>query len=296
MLRRGRIIQKGVGPYGTYDMAGNVREWTLTATESRRAVHSRRRLGRAELPLMPNRRRYRRSTALQPMVFGAWHDFSPNPPATLVQVRMLTRDFAHFIPATDAVFRAYQVLYQYDKTPLHEKVEGVVSQTANWRLEKVSYETAYRHERMAAYLYLPTHVRPPYQTVIFFPSARVEGLKDSENGANLGDIKFFDYVVQSGRAVLYPVYQNSVRAAGFSTRCPARRKESRSRRNRAKDVARSLDYLETRPDIDHTRFAYMGVSAGAAMGAIFATLAQDRLRTAIFLDGGFFLGQTAAGC
>lgn len=284
---------KGVGPYGTYDMAGNVREWTLTATEAGAKFI----LGGAWAS--PDYL-YAESETLPPFDrsatngFRCVHDLSPNPPATLVQVRMLTRDFAHFTPATDAVFRAYQAMYQYDKTPLHEKVEGVVSHTADWRVEKVSYETAYRHERMSAYLYIPTHVRPPYQTVVFFPSARVEGIKDSKNGANLGDIRFFDYVVQSGRAVLYPVYQNLYERRIANT-MPGASQGIELTTERAKDVARSLDYLETRSDIDHTRFAYMGVSAGAALGAIFATLVQDRLRTAVFLDGGFFLGTPRPG-
>jgi Uncharacterized conserved protein len=196
---------KGVGPYGTYDMAGNVREWTLNATDA----GARFILGGAwGSPAYL----YAESETLPPFDRSPMNgvrcvrNLGPNPPATTQPVRMLTRDFAHFTPASDAVFRAYQVMYQYDKTPLNAKVEGIVQQTADWRLEKVSFNAAYRNERMAAYLYVPTHVRPPYQTVIFFPSARVLDMNDSRN---LGDTEYFDYVVQSGRAVLYPVYQDT---------------------------------------------------------------------------------------
>ncbi len=204
---------------------------------------------------------------------------------------MLTRDFTHFIPASDAVFAAYKVMYQYDNTPLNARVEGTVRQTADWRLEKVSFATAYRNERMAAFLYIPTHVRPPYQTVIFFPSARVLSLHDSRT---LGDTAFFDYIVQSGRAVLYPIYQDTYERRLQGT-MPGASQEIALTTERYKDVARAIDYLETRPDIDHDRLAYLGVSAGAAQGAIYATLAQDRLRTAIFLDGGYFLDEPPAG-
>ncbi len=55
-----------------------------------------------------------------------------------------------------------------------------------------------------------------------------------------------------------------------------------------KDAARSLDYLATRPDIDSSKLAYLGVSMGSADGVILSTLLQDRLKTSIFLDGGFF--------
>lgn len=52
---------------------------------------------------------------------------------------------------------------------------------------------------------------------------------------------------------------------------------------RAKDLVRSIDDLETRPDIAQDTLGYLGVSMGAAEGAIYMTLAQGRLRTAVFL-------------
>lgn len=48
-----------------------------------------------------------------------------------------------------------------------------------------------------------------------------------------------------------------------------------------------MDYLETRPDIDRNRIAYMGVSMGAALGVIF-TVVDNRFKAVVFLDGGFY--------
>jgi hypothetical protein len=62
-----------------------------------------------------------------------------------------------------------------------------------------------------------------------------------------------------------------------------------------KDAARSIDYLATRPDIDGGRLAYLGVSFGSAVGVIATTLLQDRFKTAIFLEGGYFLGAPIPG-
>jgi cephalosporin-C deacetylase-like acetyl esterase len=55
----------------------------------------------------------------------------------------------------------------------------------------------------------------------------------------------------------------------------------------SKDLGRSIDYLETRPDIDATRLGYLGVSQGGADGVILATL-EDRLKAVVLLDGGYF--------
>lgn len=55
----------------------------------------------------------------------------------------------------------------------------------------------------------------------------------------------------------------------------------------SKDIARSIDYLETRPDIDRKRTAYMGVSMGGALGVNFVG-EEDRFRALIMLDSGFY--------
>jgi dienelactone hydrolase len=204
----------------------------------------------------------------------------------------LERDFSKYKPVSDDVFRAYQLLYAYPQSPLNAKVEGVVKETTDWREEKVTFDAAYNGERMAAYLFLPKTVRPPYQTVLFFPSARVFFLPDDSR--ELGDIKFFDYILQSGRAVVYPIYEDTYERRS-EHRFPGGDQDFSLTADWYKDAARTLDYLATRSDIDDTRLAYMGVSMGSADGVIFATLLQNRLRTAVFLDGGYFLQKPTRG-
>jgi dienelactone hydrolase len=55
----------------------------------------------------------------------------------------------------------------------------------------------------------------------------------------------------------------------------------------SKDLGRSIDYLETRKDIDIGRLAYLGRSMGAAVGPYLVAL-EPRIRTAILLSGGSF--------
>jgi serine/threonine protein kinase/dienelactone hydrolase len=281
---------QGLGLYGTYDMAGNIREWVENNSgDSRKFI-----LGgdwKSQTYM------YSEPEALSPFDrspengFRCVRNIAPLSPADVRPVKALERDFSKFKPASDEVFHAYQALYSYDKTPLHAKGEGVVQDTADWREEKITFDTAYDNERMAAYLFIPKNVRPPYQTVIFSPSARVLDLHDSRM---LGDIKFFDYVVQSGRAVLYPVLKGTYERQGKNVYVGAAQRLSYLT-DRSKDLERSLDYLETRPDIDKNKVAYLGVSMGSAEGVIYATVAQQRLKTAIFLDGGYFLDPPPRG-
>ncbi len=280
----------GVGPYGTYDMAGNVREWALNAVgPDRRFILGGGWSSQPYLAAEPE--------ALPPFDRSPLNgvrtvrNFTPLAANATAPIKVLERDFAHEKPASDEVFRVYQSMYDYDPTPLHAHVDSVIQDAPDWRKEKITFDAAYNNERVTAYLFLPKRVEPPYQTVIFFPSARVLDLRDSRD---LGDTVYFNYVVQSGRAVMYPVYEDTYERTVNSVR-PGAAQDVSLTVEWYKDMARSLDYLATRPDVDTSKVAYLGVSMGSAFGVIFATLAQDRLRTVVLLDGGFFLGKAPPG-
>lgn len=282
---------RGLGPYGTYDLAGNVREWIANSAEGDQHFI----LGgswRSPMYL------YSSPEALSPFDrsdtngFRCVRNLGALPPASTQPVRRMTRDFAKYKPVSDEVFRAYELLYAYPKTPLNVQDDGVVKETADWREEKVTFDAAYNGERMAAYLFLPKRVKPPYQTILFFPSARVLFLPP--DSSELGDVNYFDYIVQSGRAVMYPVYEDTYERR-LAHKLPGNPDDINEPVEWYKDAARSLDYLDTRRDIDKDKLAYLGVSMGSAEGVDFATLLQDRLKTAVFLDGGYFLDKLPAG-
>ena len=162
-----------VGPFGTYDTAGNVREWVANTVDD--DLHFILGGSWKSPPYM-----YSSPEALPPFDRSDTNGFrcvlnsAPLPEETTTPVKSIGRDFSTFRPANDDVFRAYQLLYSYPtKAPLNLVDGGLVQETADWREEKVTFDAGYRGERMSAYLFLPKNVRPPYQTVLFFPSARV---------------------------------------------------------------------------------------------------------------------------
>ncbi|HWA15606.1 MAG TPA: SUMF1/EgtB/PvdO family nonheme iron enzyme, partial [Gemmatimonadales bacterium] len=281
---------RGVGPYGTYDMGGNVREWVSNSYAGRRHFL----LGGAwnSQPYL-----YSEPEALSPFDRSPENgvrtvlNLGPLLPEVAAPVKVIDRDFAQARPASAEVFRTYQGMYAYDHTPLKAKLEGVARDSSGGRIEHVSFDAAYGHQRVPAYLFLPPRVHPPYQAVLFFPSARVLGIPDSRT---LGDTAFFADIVRSGRAVLYPVYQGTYERS-LPDLVVGAAQEVELRVQRYRDAARSLDYLASRGDIDSTRLAYLGVSMGAAEGVIYTTLLQDRLKAVLLLDGGFFLDQPSTG-
>jgi len=273
-----RVGQSGLGPYGTFDLIGNVREWHWNGSgEGLRFV-----LGRQAGSYGPE--------ALTPFDRSALNGFrcvrnsGPIPDDAMAARPLVRRDFTKAAPVDAAAFRIYHDMYAYDRTPLNATTEVLADPSPDWTRTKVMFDAAYGHERVPAYLFVPKAAQPPYQAVVFFPSARVNFLSSSNA---LGDMSFIDYVIKSGRAVIYPIYQNLYERSAASVTLPGPTLHRELLIEWSKDLGRSIDYLESRPDIDHDRIGYLGVSQGSAYGVIFAAL-EKRFKAVVLLDGGLF--------
>jgi hypothetical protein len=62
-------------------------------------------------------------------------------------------------------------------------------------------DAPYGDERFAVYMFLPTNVEPPYQTTIIFPNGAAVFPGSFDEWPTEG----FDYLVMSGRAVAFPI-------------------------------------------------------------------------------------------
>jgi hypothetical protein len=189
------------------------------------------------------------------------------------------RDYANAKPVSEETFEQYRSLYLYDHTDLNARVEGAEDASA-WRKEKITFRTAYSDAPMAAYLFLPRSFKPPYQTVIFMPWATATLQASS---ANLVCLDWVDFVVRSGRAVLYPVFQGT-----YERKIAVPGSEIAVIDLRImwlKDLSRSIDYLETRRDIRTTGLGFYGASMGAVFGPFLAL--EGRITAAVLADGAF---------
>ena len=115
-------------------------------------------------------------------------------------------------------------------------------------------------------LFLPKNAKPPYQTVLFFPGSNALLLRKF----SVYPTAALDGILRSGRAVIYPVYKSTYeRGDGMETDVPDTSATWRDHLVMwTKDASRALDYVDSRPDLDHEKIAYYGYSWGAVMGAI----------------------------
>ena len=77
--------------------------------------------------------------------------------------------------------------------------------------------------------------------------------------------------MRSGRAFLYPIYKSTFeRGDGLKSDIPNMTTGWRDHMIMwAKDVGRSVDYLESRPDIAKDKIGFMGFSWGAELAPLF---------------------------
>src|SRR5439155_10237207 len=189
-------------------------------------------------------------------------------------------DYRNVKPVPDSVFRIYESLYSYDRTPLDSKVESEDASSPYWRRQRITFNAAYGNERVIAYLFLPKNGSPPYQTVVYFPHSGAQTFHTVEDT----QLSLIDFLVKSGRALMFPIYKDTYERLGTPPDAGTNAERDETIQQ-AKDLGRSIDYLETRPDLDSGRLAYYGISWGAVQGPIMIAVGK-RFRAAVFAAGG----------
>jgi serine/threonine protein kinase/dienelactone hydrolase len=257
---------QSVNRFGIYDLAGNVREWCFNeSTRGGRFILG----GGWNDPAYAFNDAYAQSAFDRSEINGfrciKYLESKENRANLEKTIVMPFREFLSEEPVSDETFAFFLTQYAYDKTELNTVVDSV-KEEEEWIREKISFDAAYGNERMLAYLFLPKKGKPPYQIVIFFPGSGAIHTNSSES-LSAGRI---DFLLKSGRSVIYPIYKSTYeRGDDLKSDYP---NETNFWKEHvimwAKDLSRSIDYLETRDDIDVNKLAYYGSSWGGAMGAI----------------------------
>jgi dienelactone hydrolase len=99
----------------------------------------------------------------------------------------------------------------------------------------------------------------------------------------------FEFLIRSGRAVMIPAYWGTLERGPSALILPANEEVDRAIKW-SRDLGKSVDYLQTRGDIDTTKLGFYAISWGAAHAP--RLLAVDtRFKAAALLSGGLFAAQ-----
>ena len=272
--------------FGISDMAGNVKEWCWNASGSERYILG----GSWDEPMHmfyePDfRPPFDRSPANGFRLAHYPEGLANGLEAMLDPIERPLGSRADEAAVSDATFEAYKTQFFYDPSPLNAETESVDDTSQHWRQETISLDAAYGGERLIVHVFLPKNVDPPYQGIVYYPGSGANAFRSSE----LINFRRIDFIVMSGRAVIYPVYKGTYeRNDGVLpfTDAVATRQYTDYVVWWMKDLMRAIDYVETRDDFDSDRLGYFGFSWGARLGNIALAL-EHRLKVGILLAGGF---------
>jgi len=281
---------QSVGGFGTYDLIGNVREWLHTETTE---GHLRFLMGGGwddHFFISQN------AWAQDPFNRSGTNGFrciryiekNEINQKLLMSVDMPERKVRNLTPVDDDVFRSYLSQFDYDRTPLEADLEILDSGKESYRCEKASINAAYGNERFDVYCYLPENASPPYQIVIVYPGAGV--LWAPNYNHRFMEQPGGEYIIKSGRALIYPIYKSTFnRKDGVPDGFP---RESVFYKEHmimwTKDFMRTIDYLETREDMDTDKIAFYGISWGGITGGLIPAV-DKRVKTIVLSVGGLAL-------
>jgi dienelactone hydrolase len=268
---------RGLSQYGALDMAGNVKEWSSSRVGRTRAI-----LGGSW-----NEPSYMFGVldAAEPFerrpTFGLrCARFVEDPPPSLfAPVTPVTGDRRGDKPVDDAAFRVYATLHRYDRTDLAARTEAMDDSRPYLRKETVTFRAAYGNDRVVAHLYVPKNTTPPYQTVLFIPSGNIFFFGSIDT---LPDP--FEFLVRAGRAVLVIAVQGTLERGPSPVFVDTNQMRERLLQW-SKDVQRSIDYLETRPEIDARKLAFYAISYSASVSPTLLAL-EPRLKAAVLVSAG----------
>jgi eukaryotic-like serine/threonine-protein kinase len=268
----------GISGSGALDMAGNVREWVWNENRAGRFLLGGGWRDPEYLFVEGNAQSPFYRDELNGVRLMRLLDDS-NQEAARRPVDMILRDYTIERPVSDDIFEIYRRLYEYDSTPLNAET-AAVEDSEYWTRERIEFNAAYGNERMAAYLYIPKDAEPPFTPIVYFPGSNAI-YRDKINDF------YWPFLMRRGYAVLIPVYKGTYgRSSGLQSDLPD---ESNLYREHviawSKDLGRSIDYLETREDMDLDNLVYFGASWGAALAPVMIAT-EPRVKLSVLVAGG----------
>ena len=267
----------GIGPYGAYALAGNVKEWLLNRMGDGYLVTG----GSWEDPAYLHSAYGSHPATLSSAALG-FRCARTRTSGEAGQGALPIQRTPDYTPVDRATFRSLLTHYQYDRRPAYPRNRTTV-ETEGWTRERLWID-GLDGDSILVYFYAPSQARPPYQTVVHVPGSSVffSTTLAEETEWAIGP------VIQGGRAVLAVVLNGMIERGlgpGYTAPLPNSVRFRDEMVRHATELRLGIDYLEERDDVDMGRLAYVSVSWGGGSRLGFAAV-DDRYKAVVFIGGG----------
>jgi eukaryotic-like serine/threonine-protein kinase len=277
------------GPFGTFDMAGNAREWLWTAGETGRWIAG----GGYNDP----RYLYMEPDQASPLDRSAsngvrcMRTLQGGPVSEELRAPILAEkvDYPALQPVSDDAYAVLAQQLEYRPKPFTPRATKQDSSNPAWTRERVELPTGYDDTTFAVQLFLPTGNPGPHPVVFYGPHGGdfSSPVTTDRFDPTLGGVRL-DFLLKSGWALAVVAFDGSFERQWPAERRKATRGDERYRiwlPHWREELGRTIDYLGTRGDIDAARQAYFGISMGA--DALVPMLAAERrIGAAVLYSGG----------
>ncbi len=267
-------VYNSMTKYGIYDLPGNVSEWTYNANLSKKYIMG----GNYQEPSYLYNATFIQSPPMERSELVGFRCIKYINDSLQMQLRqnfdIEKRDYDNLRPVSDEIFQVYKEMLQFERNEVNPVLLST-SETAFFTKEIIKVDASYGGAPLKIFIFLPKNYNPPFQTILYFP-----GL-DAHQSNDINDLKVnfsIDFLLKSGRAVIWPVYFATYGRGSTNISNTILWKEAY--RNILQDVQVTLDYLKTRPDLDFDKTAYFGVSWGGSI-APFILAIENRIKIGI---------------
>jgi eukaryotic-like serine/threonine-protein kinase len=277
----------GLGPWGTFHMAGNMREWASNLTDTGLAMA----LGGGWSDyVLENWGTYSMPPMDRSPVNGARLMQSPSDATLMSRLqqpihRQHDDELRPLAPVSPEVFAAMRLQFDQARVTPLEVSSSIVEQTPQWIAEEVILTFA-NADPATLYVVKPRAHTKPLQPIIYAPPQSCCVVK-RPNRDSLEQLNEAGFVVDGGRALVILIWSGSYeRFAPIDL--DAALLADRQRRSALawrRDVGIAMDYLETRADVDPLRAGFLGISIGAVGQGIVLAI-EPRLKAATLISGG----------
>jgi formylglycine-generating enzyme required for sulfatase activity/dienelactone hydrolase len=203
----------------------------------------------------------------------------------------VVRDYSQQTPVSDAEYELIKRFYAYEPRPLNSVIVESVEDEL-WRRERVEFDLP-SGVRGAAYLLIPTSREPPYSAVIFWPGSDALNRRSIEETT----IDYMDFLMKGGYLVAWPVLMGTLdrddpgnpitsgnQRGGYETYASTYYRDLMA--TWIKELSRTIDYLDSRPDLYNGRLGYYGVSWGGFRGPLPLAIEAERFDAAVLAVAG----------